>query len=73
MSNSTTTSSGGIGGFGYACILTIVFIVLKAFNVIDLDWIWVFSPIWITVALVIACLIIIGIIALIAAIILSLK
>ena len=29
-------------------MLTIIFLVLKLNGVIDWDWIWVFSPIWIS-------------------------
>lgn len=49
MSDSKTTTSGGIGFIG---LLTIAFIILKLCNVIDWSWWWVLSPIWITVALV---------------------
>ena len=43
-------SSGGIGFVG---LLTIVFIVLKLTKIINWSWIWVISPIWITIVLVI--------------------
>lgn len=46
-------------------ILTVVFIVLKLTGVIKWSWIWVFSPMWI-VTLIDICMIIIGIIALVA-------
>lgn len=48
MSNTTTTASGGIG---FAGLLTIAFIVLKLCGVITWKWIWVFSPIWISIPL----------------------
>lgn len=41
-----TTSSGGIG---FAGVLTIVFIVLKLIGVISWSWLWVLSPIWISI------------------------
>ncbi len=41
MSNSTSSSSGGIGFFG---LLTIVFIVLKLTGYITWSWWWVLSP-----------------------------
>ena len=34
-------------------LLTIVFIILKATNVITWSWLWILSPIWITFALAI--------------------
>jgi len=37
--------------------LTLVFIVLKLFNVITWSWIWVFSPIWISFLIGIICVI----------------
>lgn len=33
---------------GFAGVLTIVFIVLKLCKVIDWSWVWVLSPIWIS-------------------------
>lgn len=45
---SSESSSGGIGFCG---LLTIVFIVLKLTKYIDWSWLWVFSPLWIPVAL----------------------
>lgn len=44
--NKNVTTSGGIGFTG---LLTIAFIVLKLIGVINWDWIWVLSPLWITV------------------------
>ena len=49
--SSNEHSSGGIGFFG---LLTIVFITLKLIGTIDWPWVWVLSPIWIPIALVIA-------------------
>ncbi len=51
MSESNSSSSGGIGFVG---LLTIVFIVLKLIGKISWSWWWVLSPIWITVGLVAA-------------------
>lgn len=53
MSNSSSSSSGGIG---FAGLLTIAFIVLKLTGVIDWSWWWVLSPIWISALLLIAIL-----------------
>jgi len=41
-------------GISFCGLLTIVFIVLKLVGVIQWSWIWVLSPIWIPVLLVIA-------------------
>jgi hypothetical protein len=48
MSDSKTSS----GGIGFAALLTIAFIVLKLCKLIDWPWIWVISPIWISIGLV---------------------
>lgn len=48
------SSSGGIGFVG---ALTIVFITLKLTGVIDWSWLWVLSPIWITVCVVLGILV----------------
>lgn len=39
------------GGLSFVGALTIVFITLKLLNVIDWSWLWVLSPLWITVLL----------------------
>jgi len=44
MSNSSSSSSGGISFFG---LLTILFVGLKLTHYIDWSWWWVLAPIWI--------------------------
>lgn len=34
-------------------VLTLIFIVLKFVGVIDWSWIWVLSPLWLTVVLIV--------------------
>lgn len=51
--NNQTIQSGGIG---FCDLLTIVFIVLKLYGVIQWSWLWVLSPIWIPTALAITIL-----------------
>lgn len=48
MSSSTATGSSGVGFIG---LLTIVFIILKLTGVIAWSWLWVLSPMWISLAL----------------------
>lgn len=48
---SNNTSSHGSGGIGFAGLLTIVFITLKLLGVINWSWVWVLSPIWISMVL----------------------
>lgn len=43
---------------GFCGLLTIAFIVLKLCGVITWPWLWVLSPLWISVALVIILVII---------------
>ena len=47
-------SSSSSGGIGFVGLLTIVFLVLKLTNVIAWSWWWIFSPIWITILIVVA-------------------
>jgi hypothetical protein len=48
MSDTKTTSTGGIGFGG---LLAILFIALKLTGVITWSWWWVLSPLWIPLAL----------------------
>lgn len=57
-SSSSSSSSGGIGLIGG---LTLLFVALKLTGYIQWSWVWVLSPIWIT--LLIAGLFIAGIAA----------
>jgi len=47
-----STSSSSSGGIGFSGLLTIVFIVLKLTHYIDWPWVWVLSPIWISIVAV---------------------
>lgn len=53
---------------GFPAALTLLFIALKLTNVIQWEWVWVLSPLWITALIVIAILVIwlIGVIAIAA-------
>ena len=46
------------GRIGFCGLLTIVFIVLKLCKVISWSWLWVFSPIWLPLALAITFVIV---------------
>lgn len=48
--------NGSSGGIGFTGVLTIVFIVLKLVGVINWSWLWVLSPMWISLLLVIFAL-----------------
>lgn len=65
MSNNTVQSTSG-GGMGLGGVLFVVFLVLKLTGNIDWSWWWVFSPLWIPVALLLGVLLIGGIVVLIA-------
>ena len=54
--SNTNTNNAGISSGG---LLTIVFIALKLMGYIDWPWIWVLSPIWIGILIVVLALIII--------------
>lgn len=49
--NKITFNCGSLPGF--STILTLVFITLKLCNIITWSWLWVLSPLWISVLLVI--------------------
>ena len=53
--------SSGSKGIGFAGLLTIAFIVLKLCGVIAWSWWWVLSPVWISAAIVLICIIVIAI------------
>lgn len=60
MSNNSTNSSSG--GIGFTGLLTVLFIGLKLTGVINWSWLWVLSPMWISLLLVIFVLLVIGVI-----------
>lgn len=49
MSNVSGQSNSS--SVGFVGLLTIVFVVLKLTGVVRLSWVWVVSPVWITIAL----------------------
>lgn len=53
--NKNVTTSGGIGFTG---LLTIAFIILKLIGVINWGWIWVLSPLWISLAIVLVAIVV---------------
>lgn len=42
-------NNGRNAGIGFCGLLTIVFIVLKLLKVISWSWLWVLSPLWISI------------------------
>lgn len=36
------------GGMGLVSVLTLIFVVLKALNLIEWPWLWVLSPVWLS-------------------------
>ena len=60
-------SKEATGGIGFVGLLTITFITLKLLGKITWSWVWVLSPIWISIIISVALIII----ALIAAVISS--
>jgi len=49
------TTGAIIDGTGLVGLLTIVFVLLKAFGLIGWSWWWVFSPLWLPAAFYTAC------------------
>ena len=46
-----SSNSNHGSGLSLAGVLTVVFVVLKLCNLINWSWVWVLSPIWISLAL----------------------
>lgn len=44
----------GNAGVSVVGVVTIVFVILKLVGVISWKWVWVFSPIWLSVAFAVA-------------------
>lgn len=59
LDNKGGSESGG-AGIGFFGILTIVFIILKLCHIIEWSWVWVLSPIWIGLLLIVAVIVIIA-------------
>jgi len=57
----STASSSSSSGIGFTGLLTIAFIVLKLTGHITWSWLWVLSPIWISICIAIVFLIGFGI------------
>ena len=68
MENTKITTTASSGGIGFTGFLTIAFIVLKLCGVISWSWLWVLSPIWISLGLALILFAIGGILILIAVI-----
>lgn len=63
MSSSKATATASASGIGFGGLLTIAFIVLKLCNIINWSWLWVLSPLWISVGLTISILLVFALIA----------
>jgi len=62
---SSQNSSVNCGGSGFTSLLTIAFIILKLTGYIHWSWLWVLSPLWISMILAIFIIILVIIIAVI--------
>jgi len=58
MNNNSNLSNSGSKGLGFTSALQIAFIVLKLLGKIKWSWLWVLSPIWISLILAIIIIII---------------
>ena len=61
MSNASANS----GGIGFVGLLTILFIGLKLTGYVAWSWIWVLSPIWISIIITIVIILIIVVVMMI--------
>ena len=62
------TSSSAGGGIGLSGAVFIVFLVLKLTEVIDWSWWWVTAPLWLPLAITLVVLLVMGVIAMFAAV-----
>ena len=62
MAKKSDTASNG--GLGLCSVVGVVFVILKLIHVIDWSWVWVLSPFWIGIALILLLYLIAFIIAL---------
>lgn len=54
---STSSSSSNSGGIGFAGLLTVLFVGLKLGGVVAWSWLWVLSPLWISLAFALVVLV----------------
>lgn len=52
---------------GFPGILTIILLLLKAFKVISIGWIWVFAPLWISALIFISVMVFLIVLAFVMA------
>ncbi len=52
-SSDSTSRASAFGGAGVIAFLTIAFIILKLYHVIEWSWVWVLSPLWFTGGLIV--------------------
>ena len=64
--NIAVATASASGGIGFCGLLTIAFIVLKLCKVISWSWLWVLSPLWLPVAILLGVGVIVLLIMLIA-------
>ena len=62
MSHINDTSSTTKVGLGFSEVLTLIFVVLKLTHVIDWKWVWVLSPVWVSLGLwlLVVCVFLVG-------------
>jgi len=62
-------ASNNVGGtsISFAGLLTITFVVLKLTHVIAWSWLWVLSPLWISVVLFVYCCLAVAVFAVVMA------
>lgn len=61
ISNTAGKSTGA--GLGIPGVLTLIFVVLKLVGVVNWSWLWVLSPLWISLGLIIVVIALIIVVA----------
>lgn len=60
--NNKVTNTTGRSGLGFCAVLTLIFITLKLLGKISWSWLWVLSPLWIPIALIVLLMVVVSII-----------
>jgi hypothetical protein len=66
MSNSSRTTSTSVSSISTTGLLGVLFVGLKLTGHINWPWLWVLSPFWIPIAILLAILVVAGLFLLIA-------
>lgn len=56
-----SNGNNGVAGIGVSGLLGVAFVILKLCHVIEWPWIWVTTPFWVPIAIVLAILLVLAV------------